>query len=163
MSAETARALFDNWERVWLENRHDLIAECVADVYVRHDGAGSRRLTPKQYAEEIATSKQYRPNTRLRVYDHEIPGDRAWFRFGLTWSDAITGALRSRAGMQVWRIEQGKLAESWLTLLGLGSAWPDETWQEHWTSKRRQSRPQEGSIVLAANEDEKVARAGERS
>ena len=143
MSADFVHTLFDNWERVWLEDRHDLIAACVADVYVRHDGAGTRRLTPGEYADEIAISKQYRPNTRIRVYDHDIVGDRAWFRFGLMWNDAITSAPRSRAGMQVWRIEHGKLAESWLTLLGLGSAWPDKTWQEHWTSKRQQSRPPE--------------------
>jgi hypothetical protein len=136
MSAEAARALFDTWERVWLDDQHGLIAACVADVYVRHDGAGTRRLTPEQYAEEIATAKQYRPNTRLFVYDHDIADDRAWFRFGLMWDDAITGEPRSRAGMQVWRIEQGKLAESWLSLLPFGSTWPDQTWQEHWTTKR---------------------------
>ena len=33
-------------------------------------------------------------------------------------------------------IEGGKLAETWLTLLKLGSAWPDAAGQEHWTSKR---------------------------
>jgi hypothetical protein len=136
MSAEATHALFDNWERVWLEDRHDLIAVCVADIYVRHDGAGTKRLTPKQYAEEIIASKQYRPNTRLFVYDHAIVDDRAWFRFALTWNDAITGEPQSRAGLQVWRIEQGKLAESWISLLARGSRWPDETWQEHWTTKR---------------------------
>jgi predicted alpha-1,6-mannanase (GH76 family) len=135
-SAEAARTLFDNLERVWLEDRHDLIAECMADVYVRHDGTGTRRLTPEEYAQELIAAKQYRPNTRVRVYEHDITDDRAWFRFGLMWTDAVTGAPRSRAALQLWRIEQGKLAESWLTLLGLGTAWPDETWQEHWTTKR---------------------------
>ena len=106
-----------NLERVWHEDRYDLIAACMADVYVRHDGAGTRRLTPKQYAEEIVAAKQYRPNTRVRVYEHDITDDRAWFRFGLMWTYAITSAPRCRAALQVWRIEQGKLAESWLSLL----------------------------------------------
>ena len=139
MSAEVTRILFDKWERVWNEDRHDLIAECMADGYVRHDGAGSRQTPPEQFAAQLAVAKQYRPGTRVIVYDHDITEDRAWFRFALTWSDATSGKPSSRAGMQVWRIEQGKLAESWLTLLALGSAWPDEIWQERWTTKRQPS------------------------
>ncbi len=38
--------------------------------------------------------------------------------------------------MQVYRIEQDRLAETWLTLLALGSVWPDVERQEHWTSQR---------------------------
>jgi hypothetical protein len=58
------------------------------------------------------------------VYDHEIAGDHAWFRFTLMCTDPSTGETRTRASMQLYRIEAGKLAETWLTLLKLGSAWP---------------------------------------
>jgi len=135
MTQESVRALFDIWERVWNEGQHSLIAECVADGYVRHDGAGTRRLTHKQYEEEIVAAKQFRPNTHVVVYEHNIVDDRAWFRFGLTWNDAITGAPRRRAGMQVFRIEHGRIAESWLALLGIDSTWPDAESQKSWTSK----------------------------
>jgi hypothetical protein len=135
MSHETVSRLFDNWERVWNENRHDLIAQCVADVHVRHDGAGTRQMTPQQYVEEIVTAKQNRPNTHVVVYDHEIAEDRAWFRFGLTWHDAVTSESRTRAGMALWRIEQDRMAESWLALLALGSTWPDAKAQTSWTSR----------------------------
>ena len=40
------RDLFNRWERVWHEGRYDLVAECVAPVYTRHDGSGTRRVTP---------------------------------------------------------------------------------------------------------------------
>jgi hypothetical protein len=36
--------------------------------------------------------------------------------------------------MQSYRIEAGKLVETWLILQPLGSAWPDAIAQEHWTS-----------------------------
>jgi hypothetical protein len=36
--------------------------------------------------------------------------------------------------MQLYRIEASKLAETWFTLLKLGSAWPDAVGQEHSTS-----------------------------
>ncbi len=137
MSEESVvRDLFDRWERVWHEGRYDLVAECVAQVYTRHDESGTRHVTPEEYAAEIAAARRERPNTRFIVYDHEIAGERAWFRFTLMWTDPSTGETRTRAGMQTYRAEGGKLAETWLSLLKLGSAWPDAAGQEHWTSKR---------------------------
>ena len=59
------------------------------------------------------------------MYDHSFTDDRAWFRFSFVWPDPATGERRSRAGMQSYRIEGGKLAESWITLLPLGTAWTD--------------------------------------
>ena len=44
------------------------------------------------------------PNTRFVVYDHEIAGDRAWFRWTLMWTDPSTGETRTRAGMQLYRV-----------------------------------------------------------
>jgi hypothetical protein len=71
---------------------------------------------------------------RVVVYDHSFKGDRAWFRFAFKWTDPKTGEPRSRAGMQSYRIEAGKLVDTWLMLQLLGSAWPDAIAQEHWTS-----------------------------
>ena len=137
MSEESiVRELFDRWERVWHEGQYDLIAGCVAQVYIRHDESGTRQVTPEEYAAEIAVARRDRPNTRFIVYDHEIAGDRAWFRFTLMWTDPGTSKTRTRAGMQTYRVEGGKLAETWLSLLKVGSAWPDAVGQEHWTSKR---------------------------
>lgn len=136
MPKEAARALFDDWERVWHEGQYGLVAKCVAPVYIRHEEAGTREVTPAEYAAELESAHKARPNTRIVVYDHEITADRAWFRFTLMWNDASTGEKRSRAGMQAYRIADGKLAETWLTLLSLGSAWPDIARQERWTSTR---------------------------
>ena len=135
MSAETVRRLFDQWESVWHEGRYDLVAACLAPQYVRHDATGTRTLTPAQYAAELEAGHKARPNMRIVVYDHEITADRAWYRFTLTWNAPGTGAKRTRAGMQTYRIEGGKLAETWLSLHPVGSAWPDVARQERWTSK----------------------------
>ena len=61
--------------------------------------------------------------------------DRGWFRFSFVWPDPQSGERRSRAGMQSYRIEGGKLAETWITLLPLGTTWTDAVAQERWTSK----------------------------
>jgi hypothetical protein len=68
---------------VWHEGQYDLVAGRLAKVYIRHDESGTRRVTPEEYATAIAAARRERPNTRFIVHDHEIVGDRAWFRFTL--------------------------------------------------------------------------------
>jgi len=126
--------LFDRWERVWHEGQYDLVAQCVQPNYIRHDEQGDRTITREAYAAEIAKTRQERPDIRVVVYDHTFKGDRAWFRFAFKWTDPKTSEARSRAGIQAYRIEGGKLAETWLMLQPLGSAWTDPVAQEHWTS-----------------------------
>ena len=91
-------------------------------------------MTREAYAAEIAKIRKERPDIRVVVYDHSFKGDRAWFRFAFKWSDPKTGEPGSRAGMQSYRFEDGKLVETWLMLQPLGSAWTDAVAQEHWTS-----------------------------
>jgi hypothetical protein len=127
------RDLFDRWERVWHEGQCDLIPICVGQTYIRHDEKGDRTVTREDYAAEIEKTRQERPNTRFVVYDHTFEDNRAWYRFTLKWTDPNSGETRTRAGMQVYRIEAGKLSETWLMLLQSGSAWIDAVAQEHWT------------------------------
>ncbi len=49
-------------------------------TYILHDESGTRVVTPDDYATEIAAAQRDRPNTRFVVYEHELAGDRAWFR-----------------------------------------------------------------------------------
>ena len=128
------RDLFDRWERVWHERQYDLIPACIAPHYIRHDDAGDRTVTREAYAAELAKLHRDRPDVRIMVYDHSLIGDRAWFRFTMKWTDHATGEARSRAGMQAYRIENGKLAETWVLLQPLGSAWSDPVAQARWTS-----------------------------
>jgi hypothetical protein len=128
------RDLFDRWERVWHEGRYELVAQCVQPNYIRHDEAGDRTVTREAYAAEIAKTRTERPDIRVVVYDHTFEGNRAWFRFEFKWTDQKTGEKRTRAGMQAYRIEDRKLAETWLMLQPLGSAWTDAVAQEHWMS-----------------------------
>ena len=128
------RDLFDRWERVWHEGKCDLVPECVGSHYIRHDEACDRTVTREAYAAEIAKVREERPNIRVVVYDHSFKNNRAWFRFAFKWPDPKTGEARTRAGMPVYRIEAGKLAETWLMFQPLGSAWTDAVAQERWTS-----------------------------
>lgn len=133
------RDLFDRWELVWHEDRYDLVQSCVAPAYLRHEAAGDRTVTAESYAGELAKMKAERPGVRVAVYDHLFVGNRAWFRFTFKWRDPKTGEPITQAGMQSYRTEDGKLAETWIVLQPLGSAWPDAVAQERWTSPPPQS------------------------
>ena len=78
--------------------------------------------------------KEARPGVRVAVYDHMFVGDRAWFRFTFRWRDPNSNQAVTQAGMQSYRLKDGKLAETWIVLQPLGSTWPDPVAQEHWTS-----------------------------
>ena len=129
------RDLFDRWERVWHEREYDLVPSCVGPNYIRHDENGDRTVTREAYAAELKDVHQSRPGIRVVVYDHTFTADRAWFRFSFQWPDPKTGEERSRAGMQSYRIEDGKLVETWITMRPLGTSWAD-TPQERWTSAK---------------------------
>jgi len=138
MAKSTAmRELFDRWERVWHEGQCELVPSCVAPQYIRHDEAGDRTVTREAYAAELAKLRQNRPDVRIIVYDHAFQGDRAWYRFTMRWTEQGSGEVRTRAGMQAYRIEDGKLAETWVVFQPLGSTWSDAVAQESCTSSVR--------------------------
>src|SRR5688500_10939903 len=124
MSDESVtRDLFDRWELVWHEDQYDLVPSCVGPTYIRHDATGDRDVKADSYAaEEI---KPQWTGIRDAVYDQMLVGTRAWFRFTFRWRDQNTGEPVTQAGMQSYRIEGGKLAETWIVLQPLGSSWPD--------------------------------------
>lgn len=132
--SDALRDLFDRWELVWHQGRYDLVPDCVMPHYIRHDEAGHRTVTREAYAEELAKLRQDRPDIRIIVYDHMLQQSRAWYRFTMKWTDAASGEIRTRAGLQAYRIDNGRLAETWVTLQPLGSAWDDPVAQESWTS-----------------------------
>ncbi|PMZ84398.1 nuclear transport factor 2 family protein, partial [Pseudomonas sp. FW306-2-11AD] len=88
--------------------QYDLIPDCVGSHYIRHDEKGDRTVTRDEYAAELRAVHRDRPGIRVVVYDHSFTADRAWFRFAFVWPDSATGEMRSRAGMQAYRIEGGK-------------------------------------------------------
>jgi hypothetical protein len=130
----TVRDLFNRWERVWHEGKDDLVPSCVGPNYIRHDENDDRTVTREAYIAELAKIREERPGIRVVVYDHAFTADGAWFRFAFKWADPKTGEARSRAGFQSYRIEEGKLVETWIAMQPMGSSWKDAVAQEHWTS-----------------------------
>lgn len=93
-----------------------------------------RTVTRDAYPAEIAKVQQERSGIRVVVHDHSFEGNRAWFRFAFKWTDPASGEPRSRACMQSYRIEAGKLVDTWLSMQPLDCSWAG-TPQKRWTSR----------------------------
>ncbi|GJL93314.1 nuclear transport factor 2 family protein [Hyphococcus sp.] len=122
-------ALMDRWDiQVWREGRYELVPDCLNEQYIRHEQtgvrSGDRIVTREAYTTEI---KQLRTLSDLNfeVHERSIVGDRVWTRFTMTWTDRQTGEPESRTGLQEYRIEYGKLAETWVMLSSAESRWPE--------------------------------------
>ena len=123
------RELFERWIQVWLEGRDDLIPTCLAPVYTRHGSMIQSEFTVSYTAEEygrLLARERDRLHVRFVIHDRAFVGDRAWFRLTLFWSDPDTGQSVTRAALQVYRVEDGRMAETWVAYQGEGSAWPED-------------------------------------
>lgn len=96
---------------VWGKGRLDLVSGLVGPKYVRHDAAGTRVVTPESYAKEIAAARGR--GARFNIAAASIDGDLLWTR----WTSSgrgPDGKDQIAKGLQVYRFEDGKLAETWI-------------------------------------------------
>lgn len=134
-SPKLLQDLFNRWEKVWHEKSYELASDCVAENYTRNDESGSRTVTRDDYLIEMKGIHTQRPDIRVIVFDQDFGTDRAWFRFMFRWTD-VNGEIVTRAGMQVYRTENGRIAETWIAMQPIGSTWSDEP-QTSWTSRQQ--------------------------
>lgn len=123
MSESVIRALFDRWLRVWHEGALDLVPGCVASAYIRHEAAGVRTVTPDSYRAEIEATRAQFPDIRFDIHEDAVVGDRMWARYTVSGTDVASGEKMLRGGIQVYRVADGRLAETWATALPPGMTW----------------------------------------
>ena len=108
-------------DEVWGKGRLELVPNLVAPQYVRHSSEGTRVVTPESYAKEIEESRKRSP--KFVANAQSTDGDLVW----VLWSLDVVGddgqPIRGR-GIQVYRLEDAKLAETWW-LSQMGEHWPD--------------------------------------
>ena len=127
-ATEEVRAIFDRWEEIWHHGKLELVSETVGPSYVRHEPQGTRTVTPEEYREVIAAVRKRLPDVRFTMHDQAAQGDRAWVRWTMNGTDAETGKPFTRAGLQVYRIANGRLVETWLARLPQQPFQSEATW-----------------------------------
>ena len=123
MSEPAIRNLLDRWLKVWHEGALDLVAGCVGAAYVRHEAAGVRTVTPESYRAEIEATRAQFPDIHFEIHEDAVVGDRMWARYTMSATDPETGEKTDRGGLQVDRVEEGKLVETWAAALPPGITW----------------------------------------
>jgi predicted ester cyclase len=111
------------WLQVWNERRVDLVPSLVNSTYTRHEATGIRVVTAENYAREISATQTRFPDLLFTVHDEAIVGDKVWGRWSFRGTEAATGRVVIRGGLQVYRIENGKLAETWTVSMPDGTDW----------------------------------------
>ena len=127
MSTEESRAVIRRWyDEMWSKKNTDLIPELAGPQYIRHEihaGVnGKRILSAEEYREQTAQFCAGWTITDLR-YSLTAEDDRV--SVVGTWK--ING--QQMDWVQCFRIENGKIVETWMGGLGLDSAWDSTTFE----------------------------------
>jgi hypothetical protein len=106
-------ALWERWMQVWHGGRYELISDCITSPYVRHTPGRTDHETPESYERVIRQARERSPDLRWVVQDLIVEGDQFCIRAMGVATDPKTGSLRKWAYFQLYRVEGGKLAETW--------------------------------------------------
>jgi hypothetical protein len=136
--AEEAEVVLRRWyDEMWGQLRPELISELVGPVYTRHETGGTRRVTPEEYRAQTTPFMAQISIEDLR-YSLIAEGDKVC----AVGSWRIKAAEGAQGGADVWgpdgkqwdwvqlfRVEGRRLVETWLSGIGMESAWQDEVWK----------------------------------
>ena len=107
---------------VWGNGRLDLVDELVAPDYVRHGANGTRVVSPESYAKEIEAGRAN--GWQFTTHAAAIDGDFIWTRWSFS-GQRPDGEKVTGKGIQIYRLENGKLAETWNMAEIPGDSWVD--------------------------------------
>ena len=119
-----AMELVTAWaEEVWHGGDMVRAAECIGDTYTRHDAQGNRVVTRDEYIAEIRALRERIPDIHFHMDDFAVSGDRIWTRLRMTGNDVATGRPVNISMLQLYRVEDGRLVETWATVAPEGHDW----------------------------------------
>jgi len=108
---------------VWGDGQYDLVPTLVAETYTRHQGNGTTIVTPMEYLEVI---KAWRARNVVFVSSGiKAQGDKIWTQWSAALDSADGGREVARA-LQVYRFEDGRLIETWVSMTQGQGAWPND-------------------------------------
>lgn len=121
---DEARALVERyWQRVWHERDLTAVDAFMTDPYVRHSAAGTKVLTRAQVKDELCRAWELLHGSVTEVSDVAVAGDRLWTRVTTAGVNLQTGERSVLTWLGVYRLEDGRFAESWSASL------PDVDWR----------------------------------
>ncbi len=117
--AATPRDVVILWtEEVWNKGRVDLVPELVADPCPRHDPGKFELMTLARNLERINGARTRFPDIHFTIEDLVVDGDRVAARWTMRSTNPADGQGRVATGVEIFRVEQGKIVETWNSAAG---------------------------------------------
>jgi len=115
---------------MWGQGQVDLILELAGPVYTRHEMGGTRQVTAPEYRDQTARFLSQISIEDLH-YGLVAEGDKVcaigqWRVMGLPDDEAGNG--KQWDWVQLFRAEEGRLVETWLSGIGMDTNWAAEVW-----------------------------------
>jgi hypothetical protein len=133
MTTDETKALLHRWYgEMWSQGRAELIPELAGPIYTRHEMGGTRVVTAEEYRDQTAGLLSKVTIRDLR-YGMIAEGDKvcvigSW-RFSGPSESGKDSTPTPWDWVQMFRAENGKLVETWLSGISMESNWSDDTWQ----------------------------------
>ena len=96
---------------VWEKGHLELVPELLAPEYIRHEGKGNRTVTPESYIKEIQAGRA--KGWKFDANAISVDGDLIWTRWTVHGKNE-DGSPATGKGIQIYRLENGKIAETWV-------------------------------------------------
>jgi len=123
MNDDEARALMRAWwDRVWRDGDISAVDELVTDPYTRHTRSGTETIARNEYKKRLVEFQRVLRGAVTSVDDEVVAGDKIWQRATSRGVSLETGELSLFTWMVVHRLEDGRIAESWVATI------PDVDW-----------------------------------
>ena len=119
-TAAEAKAVLRRWyDDMWARKDFDLVPELAGPLYTRHEAGGTRVVTAEEYRDALAGSLSEATveglRYRLIAEDDRVVAIGTWKIDGSQWD-----------WVQAFRVEGGKLVETWLSGIAFDGTWGDD-------------------------------------
>ena len=131
MTADETKDLLHRWYgEMWGQGQVDLILELAGPIYTRHEMGGTRTVTAEEYRDQTAKFLSHISIKDLH-YGLVAEGDKVcaigrWCVMGLP--DDEPGKGKQWDWVQLFRAQEGRLVETWLSGIGMETNWAEEVW-----------------------------------
>ncbi len=116
-TSEDSRQVLARWyDDMWFPQKWQLVTELAGPIYTRHETSGTSQVTAEEYQQVVRsvcesvviTNGRY----RLVAEDDRVAAIGSWEVDGKQWD-----------WVQMFRVENSKLVETWLTGIAFESNW----------------------------------------
>lgn len=113
----------NQWGEIWINGKYELIEKLVNPVYIRHEPQGTIHIKREDYLKRLQSMRVAK--RRFSTQALSAKDDLIWTRWTMIREHPETKETILSRGLQVYRFEDGKLAETWWSHTEGQGAWPD--------------------------------------